>query len=267
MIEQGNSRKTDAKANWLLNLDKIEDKTRRNYFSGLPQEHTLLDFFTYAFVINKPKGRVGGDGFWLHENGDDVYLALFTCVGEGHLAHMMIRIYMNALKKMVNEYAIDYPGSILQFVHKEVQSRFNSKNNILLNTNANIGIVKLNAITKSMEFAGANMNLIQVARDGVRIIEGEKYQVGDTGKEKPTYSSNSLSDTDTSSFYLCSSGIFNLIGGSAFKKLSQNELTDHLKAIQRYPVSSQKEHVEEFMADWTGSNRQNDDILVIGFTP
>jgi len=267
MIEGNLNKQQDPKSNWLLNLDKIEDKTRRNYFSGLPAEHTLLDFFTYAFVINKPKGRVGGDGFWLHERGDDVYLALFTCVGEGHLAHMMIRIYMNALKRMVNEYAIDYPGSILQFVHGEVQARFNNKNNILLNTNANIGIVKVNLITKEMSFAGANMNLIQAARDGVRVIEGEKRQVGETSTSKTAYSSITLTDTDSSSFYMCSSGVFNLIGGPSFKKLNMADLSTHLAAIQRYPVSSQKEHVEEFLADWTGSNRQNDDILVIGFTP
>ena len=88
-----------AKENWLENLDKIQDSTRRNYFSVLPEEKRLLEYFSDAFVINSPKGRVGGDGFWLHSSGPDVYLALFTCVGEGHLASMMIRIYMEALKK------------------------------------------------------------------------------------------------------------------------------------------------------------------------
>lgn len=253
-------------ANWIINFDKIEDSTRRNYFSVLPQENRLMEFFSEAFVINKPKGRVGGDGFWLHCHDNDVYLALFTCVGEGHLASMMIRIYMNALKKMVEGYSIDFPGSILQFLHREVQARFKDKNNILLNTNANVGIVKLNTETKEMEFAGANMDLLQVKDDGIKIVEGEKNQVGENTETRHSYSSNTLVDTDNSNFYLCSSGVFNLIGGPDFKKLSITQLGDYLRQNKSESlVDSQKMLTEQYLSTWTGANRQNDDIMVIGF--
>ena len=260
------SEKMAKEANWIINFDKIEDSTRRNYFSVLPQEKRLMEFFSEAFVINKPKGRVGGDGFWLHCHGNDVYLALFTCVGEGHLASMMIRIYMNALKKMVEGYSIDFPGSILQFLHREVQARFKDKNNILLNTNANVGIVKLNTSTKEMEFAGANMDLLQVQNDGVKIIEGEKNQVGENTETRHSYTSNTLHNTSNSNFYLCSSGVFNLIGGPDFKKLSINQLGDYLLQNKSESlVDTQKQLTEKYLSTWTGANRQNDDIMVIGF--
>ena len=251
--------------NWIINFDKIEDSTRRNYFSVLPEENRLMEFFSEAFAINKPKGRVGGDGFWLHNHGDDVYLALFTCVGEGHLASMMIRIYMNALKKMVEGYSIDFPGSILQFLHREVQARFKDKNNILLNTNANVGIVKLNTSTKEMEFAGANMDLVQVKEDGVKIVEGEKNQVGENTETRHSYTSNSLDSAESSNFYLCSSGVFNLIGGPDFQKLSMAQLGDYLLQNKEAPLLEQKHLTEQYLSTWTGANRQNDDIMVIGF--
>ncbi|WP_436516485.1 hypothetical protein [Ekhidna sp. To15] len=252
-------------SNWIINFDKIEDSTRRNYFSVLPQENRLLEHFSEAFVINKPKGSVGGDGFWLHKHDDDIYLALFTCVGEGHLASMMIRIYMNALKKMVEGYSIDFPGSILQFLHREVQARFKDKNNILLNTNANVGIVKLNITSKEMEFAGANMDLLQVSKDGVNIVEGEKNQVGENTETRNSYSSNSIKDPANSNFYLCSSGVFNLIGGPDFKKLSINQLGDYLLKNMNASLLEQKQLAEQYLTTWTGANRQNDDIMVIGF--
>ncbi len=251
--------------NWLMNLDKIEDSTRRNYFARLPQEEAVLKFYSEAFVINKPKGSVGGDGFWLHNHGDDVYLALFTCVGEGHLANMMIRIYMEALKKMVEGFAIDFTGSILQFVHREVQARFKNKNNILLNTNANIGIVKLNMKTKEMVFAGANMDLIQITNGKAKIIKGDNKQVGETGEQHIAYSSNTLTEVEQSSFYLCSSGVNNLIGGKAYKNLKQEDLSRFLTTLSGLDLMLQRESISEFLSDWTGSNRQNDDILVIGF--
>lgn len=251
--------------NWIINFDKIEDSTRRNYFSVLPQENRLMEHFSEAFVINKPKGRVGGDGFWFHKHDDDIYLALFTCVGEGHLASMMIRIYMNALKKMVEGYSIDFPGSILQFLHREVQARFKDKNNILLNTNANVGIVKLNLVSKEMEFAGANMDLLQISKEGVRIVEGEKNQVGENTETRHSYSSNALKDSENSNFYLCSSGVFNLIGGPDFKKISVNQLGDYLLQNREATLLEQKRLAEQYLSTWTGANRQNDDIMVIGF--
>lgn len=264
MSQQPKEKKINE-TNWIINFDKIEDSTRRNYFSVLPEENRLNEQFSEGFVINKPKGRVGGDGFWLHNHGTDIYLALFTCVGEGHLASMMIRIYMNALKKMVDGYSIDFPGSILQFLHREVQARFKDKNNILLNTNANVGIVKLDTITKEMEFAGANMDLIQVMKDGVKIVEGEKNQVGENTETRHSYTSNSLQDPGNSKFYLCSSGVFNLIGGPEFQKLSMNKLGDYLLQNRDVSLFDQKSMMEQYLATWTGANRQNDDIMVIGF--
>lgn len=250
--------------NWLENLDRIQDSTTRNYFAGLPAEQRITEYFSEAFVINKPKGRVGGDGFWLHSHGTDVYLALFTCVGEGHLASMMIRIYMDALKKMVDGYSIDFTGSILQFLHRSVQAKFKNKNNILLNTNANVGIVKLDTITKTMEFAGANMDLLQVSRDELKIIKGEEQQVGENEQIK-SYASISLENTENSSFYLSSTGVFNLIGGKEFKKLTKETLGDFLRGIRKEHMEEQKTLVDNFLAEWTGVNRQNDDIMVIGF--
>ncbi len=265
MRDQKRTKGAKNEANWIINFDKIEDSTRRNYFSVLPEEDRLMEFFSDAFAINKPKGRVGGDGFWLHNHGEDVYLALFTCVGEGHLASMMIRIYMNALKKMVDGYSIDFTGSILQFLHREVQARFKDKNNILLNTNANVGIVKLNTVTKEMEFAGANMDLIQVSDDAAKVISGESQQVGENTENRHSYSSIALENSKDANFYLCSSGVFNLIGGPEFKKLTKEQLGEYLFQRKKVPMQDQKKMAEEYLSTWTGANRQNDDIMIIGF--
>lgn len=266
MYELSKSKSTSDE-NWLDNLDKIQDVARKNYFSVLPDEEELAKYFSEAFVINNPKGRVGGDGFWFHTNGFDAFLALFTCVGEGHLASMMIRIYMNALKKMVDGYSIEFPGSILQFLHREVLARFKDKNNILLNTNANVGIVKMNLKSKEMEFAGANMNLFQVQRSGVKMIEGEQQQVGETSDKVFSYPSISIENINESSFYLCSSGLTNLIGGPEFRKLDVKDIGGFWREKRPEAMIDQKKLTEKFLHDWSGVKGQNDDVMVIGFKP
>jgi len=261
-------RRSVSNEHWLENLDKIQDSARKKYFSTLPDEDQLKKFFSEAFIINNPKGRVGGDGYWLHTNGNDLYLAIFTCVGDGHLANMMIRIYIDALKKMVEGYAIDFPGSMLQFLHREVIAKFKDKNNILLNTNTNVGIVKINSETKQMEFAGANMDLIQVEQGGkARVINGEERQVGESNGQVKSFPSIAIENTKSSVFYLCSTGVFNLIGGSKFKKLSPGELAGFLREKKKSALQEQKIQLSEFFSGWTGSSGQNDDIMVIGFRP
>lgn len=264
MYELGKS-KSSSHENWLDSFDKIQDSARKNYFAVLPSEEEILKYFSEAFVINIPKGNVGGDGFWLHTNGNEVFLALFTCVGDGHLANMMIRIYMSALKKMVEGYAIDFPGSILQFLHREVLARFKDRNNILLNTNANVGIVKVNLQTKEMEFAGANMNLLQVNKSGTKVITGEEHQVGQSSDNVKSYSSISLENPTESSFYLCSTGTFNLIGGPDMKKMNVENIGKFWKDHEAIEMAEQKVKTEHLFNEWTGVNGQNDDIMVIGF--
>ena len=256
---------TASHEHWLENLDKIQDSTTRNYFSGLPEERKLLEYFSDAFVINSPKGRVGGDGYWLHTSGTDIYLALFTCIGEGHLASMMIRIYMSALQKMVDGYSIDFPGSILQFLHREVLARFKNKNNILLNTNANVGIVKYSKLDQVMEFAGANMDLLQVRKDGIKLIEGEDVQVGQTMEKIKSYTSISLEHTEDSNFYLCGTGVYNLIGGVDSRKLTTQDLSSFFYGKNNETFVDQKKAVFDYLTEWTGAKGQNDDIMIIGF--
>ncbi|MEM0940701.1 MAG: hypothetical protein AAF600_08820 [Bacteroidota bacterium] len=256
--------KSKANENWLDHLDKIQDITRKNYFSVLPNEKELFKFFSEAFVINNPKGRVGGDGFWLHTRGTDIYLALFTCIGEGHLASIMIRIYMNAFKKMVEGYSIDFPGSIIQFLHREVVAHFKNKNNILLNTNANVAIVKYSKSVEAMEFAGANMNLIQVSGEGINVIEGEDKQVGESSDKVVSYSSISLENIAKSSFYLCSSGVFNLIGGANFDKMKSKDIGVFWRQNRMMEMTEQKTHTLNYLQEWTGINGQNDDVMIIG---
>jgi len=260
-------KQSSANENWFDNLDKIQDGARRNYFLTLPREEQFRKFFSEVFIINRPKGKVGGDGYWLRSNGNNLYVALFTCMGEGHLASMMIRIYINALREVVEGYSINSPGSILQFLHREVLLRFKDRNNVLLNTNANVGIVKINLKFGQMEFAGANIDLIQIdnIESKIRIIEGEKRKIGESTVQTKSYPSNLIEKTRDSSFYFCSNGLFNLVGGSDLRKLTTGDFSSLLKEKKKFTLSEQKIKVSRFLDKWTRLRDQNEDIMIIGF--
>lgn len=262
----GFGREKPSKNNLISKIEIIKDSASKGYLSLLPKEDELSQYFKDSFVIIKPKGRVGGDGFWLHTHNSNVFVAVFTCQGDGYLANMMVRIYMDALKKIVDEYSIDYPGSILQFLYREVEAKFKRKSNILLNTNANVSIIKLDQQTSEMEFAGANMNLIQVGRNRSHIIKGQKQHVGETQNDNmEQYLSIPIENVEGSIFYLCSSGFYNLIAGVGNQvKFDEAKFTNFLSSIKGLKLDKQKGRIEDLLTKSSSLAGQNDDVMIVG---
>ncbi len=208
---------------------------------------------------------VGGDGYWLYQKGDILFLAAFDCMGHGHLASMMTRIYTQALEKLVVNHNIEFPGSILQFIHREIQSRFVNKKNIMVGTGADLGIVKIDWKEHKMEYAGAKMDLIQIRDGEMDIIKGDRMQIGEMFDYKHDYHSHTIDISKKSRFYYGSDGLKDLIGGPSNKKLGGQNMKDMLLEMQKFDLRQQKPEIELYLDQWKKSNSQNDDILLIGF--
>jgi len=202
----------------------------------------------------------------LYKKDHITFFAAFDCVGQGHLASMMVRIYAAALQKLVVEYAIQFPGSILQFIHREIQSRFKSRENIQLNTGADLAIVKIDSKKKLLEFAGARMDLYQVTDGKMKIIAGDKLQIGELFDHKHEYNSITVPLDDESDFYLMSDGVRNLLGGPNMKKFGIENVQQMLENNNRLEMKEQKYLISNFIDNWSGNNSRNDDVLIIGFS-
>ena len=248
-------------------IARLEDVTRKNYCSLFPDEEVLCESIPNAFIINNPmSGGVGGDGYWTHQDGKVAYLAVFDCMGHGHLASMMTRIYTTTLKKVIVERSINSPGAILEAVHEEVKSRFEEKENKHLYTGADMGIVKVNISDSEMEFAGAKMNLIQVVNGQFNTIKANRIQVGEMFEYEHKYHSVSIDIKahPLSKFYLFSDGVKDLVGGPENKKLGNN-INVLLEENSKVSIKEQKKIFIDFFDNWSGYNLQSDDVFMIGF--
>lgn len=231
----------------------------------MPDEEDMHDLLPGTFVINKPKENVGGDGFWLYQKDHLLFLAVFDCMGEGHLASMMTRIYANALKKLVVDYKIEFPGAILQFIHREIQARFKDKENIQLSTGADLGIVKLDTKEGSLEFSGAGMDLLRETNNRIEVIKGENRKIGQLDNTSQEYNSTTITGNDKSRFYLATDGVTELIGGSSLKRLGVENFKIILRNGLKYPPKQRKDKIWSDLMKWSGLKDQNDDILILSF--
>ena len=246
---------------------KIEDATKKNYFSLFPDEETLNASIPNAFIINRPMSGVGGDGYWLHHDDGSTFLAVFDCMGHGHLASMMTRIYTNALKKAVLEELAYFPNTILHLMHDEIEEKFGKKEKRLLGTGADMAIVKVNTLIGELEFAGAKMNLYQVVDGELEVIKADRLQIGELFEYEHEYKTRiiDLKKNKASNFYLFSDGVTDLVGGSDNKKLGMKNVKKLLEENYHLPLKEQKEVISNFLDRWSGSNKPLDDALIIGF--
>ncbi len=247
-------------------IAKIEDGTRKNYFSLFPTEETIRKVIPQSFIINNPMSTVGGDGYWFEQDKDMILLAVFDCMGHGHLASMMTRIYINALKGIIEKHGIIFPHEILTLLHEEIKQKFQKNDKKVLGTGADFGIIRINRHLHELEFAGAKMNLYQVKDGKLDIIKADRMQVGEFFDHPHEYRTVivDMNDASSSKFYLFSDGLKDLIGGPANKKLGSTRLNTLLEENYRSPLEREKANITKFLANWKGSNAALDDVLLLG---
>ena len=259
-------KKTDADK-ILESLARLEDGAKKNYLNLFPEEQIqgILD----AFIINKPMtGSVGGDGFWVHQDSENLYLAVFDCMDHGHLASVMTRVYTNSFKKVVDEQGIHDPGEILKQLHQEIQNKFENKENRQVGSGADVGLVKIGISEMRMEFAGAKMDLLKVVDQEVDTIKADKLQIGEMFEYEHTYKTQNLPIdlSKRTNYYLSSDGFRDLVGGPDNKKLGKKKMFELLSDYYKLSMKAQKTVFTNFIKDWSGSVEPLDDVLIIGFS-
>lgn len=245
----------------------ISDGSQKNYYSQFPDSNKLKSMLPDSFVINRPMNGVGGDGYWLYENDNSLYAAVFDCMGHGHIASMMTRIYTQALNDVMKEYDNPIPNKILDLLHKQIKKKFGNNEKKLLGTGADIGIVRINKFIGEMEFAGAKMNLLCVPQVGdVQVIKADRMQIGEMFDYEHNYMTEIIDlKKYHANFYLFSDGITDLIGGPNNKKLTLRNLKEILRENRHLKMSNQKEFLEDFIDRWQGAQKALDDTMILGF--
>ena len=216
---------------------KVVDEARKNYFALFPDDDSLRKMIPESFVVNRPMSSVGGDGYWVHKAEGCLYLVIFDCMGHGHLASMMTRIYTNIIKSNVPGNEDEFPNRLLIDIHEEIKSKFGGKENMLLGTGADVGVVKVNVEIREMEYTGAKMNLFEVINGELNIIKADRMQIGDLFDYYHEYKTNiiDLKKNNNASYYLLSDGVKDLIGGPNKKKLGSIQLKTSSKPVLNYP--------------------------------
>ncbi|MDW3197491.1 MAG: SpoIIE family protein phosphatase [Cytophagales bacterium] len=243
----------------------ITNAAKENYFQLFPEE--LLASILDAFVINQPMiGEVGGDGFWVHQTPEHLFVIVFDCMGHGYGASMMTRIYTHALEHTINELGLTDPSEILSAIHEQIKAQFQEKPKRSIGSGADMGVLRISKTSRSLVFAGAKTDLICVTKGSCEVLKADRLQLGELFDYTRNYTNHSLNlgETDSVNIYMSSDGFADMIGGPDSKRFGSKNVKQLLEKIASLPMTSQKEEITGTLKSWLGDDEPVDDMLVVG---
>ncbi|MCE3277882.1 MAG: serine phosphatase RsbU, regulator of sigma subunit [Bacteroidetes bacterium] len=255
----------------------LKDKNKKitdsiNYASRiqesiLPSNEDIKQLLPDSFIFFKPRDIVSGDFYWLSKVNEKTIIACIDCTGHGVPGAFMSLIGNTLLNEIVNEKHILDPALILKQLHVEVikalhqdSERTQSKDGM------EMSICVIDYSKKEVEFAGAMNPLFIIKGDNIIVLKPDVKSIGGDFKPGKTteFTNQKITIEKNMSLYMFTDGYMDQFGGPDNKKYNLPNFKKLLLEIQSSDMAAQKEKVEKTIEQWQGSQKQIDDMLVIG---
>lgn len=225
----------------------------------------LVDtYLESSFIFAKPKDNVSGDFYYVNKVKNKIYVAVADCTGHGVAGGFLTMLAITYLHESVYRKDISNPADILTYLRnrfKRTFRDFGTDNN----NGLNIALCSIDTETKTIQFAGAN-NPVWICRNNEIIeLSGTRNPIGNYPKEiEFTFAEILLKQND--SVYLFTDGFKDQLGGEKRTKYKAFRFRKLLLEICELPMNEQLAIMENTFNTWQGTNKQTDDVLILGFT-
>ncbi len=235
----------------------------------MPVEAKIKAVFTDYFIFYLPRDIVSGDFYWFTEIDDSLFFAVVDCTGHGvpgALLSMIGAIFLNEIVE-INE--IFDPDRILEELHKRVRTHLKQDESYSETRDGmDVCICRIERKRQRVYFAGAKRPLYMVKkRDGNSTfveIQGDRKSIGGIQRENTrSYTCHEIEIKKGDMLYLTSDGFADL-ANPEMEKYSSRRLKAFLGMLSRFPLETQKQYLLEEFETFRNSEKQRDDISIIG---
>ena len=246
--------------------------------SILGDKNDLGDLFSDSFVLFKPRDIVSGDFYWfskviINENTHSIIVCA-DCTGHGVPGAFMTVMGNDLLTEIVINKKITAPNEILKLLDEKIEATFRNHNT---RDGMDVAIINYCHSSRTLKFAGAKNPLYLIEHGTIQEIKGSKHAIGGgksqykKRKEKSFETSTFILPKETT-FYMASDGYQDQFGKIKDGENEKNELRKFMKKrfrellleVSKLPISEQENTLNEILEDWQQTEKQTDDILVMG---
>ncbi len=232
----------------------------------LPSQNLLEEILPKSFVYFNPRDIVSGDFYFFAEKDDKIVIAAVDCTGHGVPGAFMSVIGNDLLTQIVVWRGITESNMILNELHNGIVQTLKQEETENRD-GMDMSLCVLDKNTNEIQFSGAKNSLLYVMPNGkVNQIKGDRLHVGGVARQiERNFTAHTLKLEQGTRFYLLTDGYLDQFGGKHSKKYSARRFQIFIEKIQKHHIYELKHEVERNFIEWKGSEKQIDDVLVIGF--
>jgi len=237
-----------------------------------------------SFIFFQPKDIVSGDFYWLSyvrgDNSNKHVIAAADCTGHGVPGAFLSMIGNMLLNQTVNEKKITNPSEVLRELHRGIYNTLHHETESAYSYDGmDISLCTIDVEKQVISYAGANNPLYIIRnekeKDGtgpsleINVIKADSISLGDN-----LHRTNTVSDVIFSTheiplqkgmiIYLFSDGYMDQHGKGDKKRIGSERFRELLLESAHLSMKDQKQHLANAFRVHMGTDKQVDDVLVIG---
>ncbi|EAY26984.1 tetratricopeptide repeat protein [Microscilla marina] len=237
----------------------------------LPSDQLLRRLFSDYFVLYQPKDVVSGDFYWIAEVGKRWVMVVADCTGHGVPGAFMTLIGSKLLDSIVKINQVVQPAEILTQLNESVlhTMKRNTGQQQEIDMIAGMDAVVLSVSSKDnhfeIDFAGAKNDLLYFdpLTRTFGELKGSRMSVGGFQTKRKVFTQQHISLPAHSILYAGSDG-FQDQNNEQRKRFGYDALKQLLEQNVAYPLTQQKNLLEEALKTHMQYSEQRDDILWLG---
>ncbi len=256
----------------------------------LPSEKRLGEAIPNSFLLNRPKGTVSGDFFWMARQGERSIMAVGDCTGHGVPSALRTVMALCFLDEIADRPGFMTTSEMLrEFKYRLTRAFSTLPAGEVQQEGIDISLLSIDRARKTVEYSGAAMQCFRVREmsdqekvrwdngefkpnEGTQVsgkylletVYGDRVPLGMHLDGDHMFTQHTWKLEKDSSYYLFTDGYPDQFNGATGKKFMRRNMRKLVLDIQNYPMNKQKEILEERLDSWMGKTHQTDDILVAG---
>ncbi|MFN8209450.1 MAG: SpoIIE family protein phosphatase [Bacteroidales bacterium] len=256
----------------------------------LPSESILSENLRNYFILFKPRDIVSGDFYWMTKKDNRLYIVAADCTGHGVPGAFMSLLGMSFLDEIIGKEGHPRADQVLSELRLHVtDSLKQSGGDDEAKDGMDMALLVIDFNDSKIEFSGAYNPCFRVRRmtaeetatyhdDNMEMTDGSmsngkylletiyasKMPIGISSRMDEKFVFHEWSLEKGVSYYMFSDGYIDQFGGDHGRKFMKKNFKRLILDIQDYPMSRQKELLDQNLKEWMGHSPQIDDILVMG---
>ncbi len=270
------------KSNELIILQKkmVEERNKAitdsiNYAQRIQQsvmvpEEEIRQYLPEFFIFFQPKDIVSGDFYWFSRVKKKIVVAVVDCTGHGVPGAFMSLVGNILMNEIINDQQITSPAEILRELNRAVRTKLRQeKGDEFSQDGMDMALCTIDKESGTVQYAGAQNPLYVIRGNDLTVIKADAVSIGGKTQKYETsgerlYTNHELKIEKDMSLYLVSDGYPDQFGGHEKKKFGTQRLGKMLTDHSRLDMKEQKALFSKTILEWKGSNKQVDDMLMMG---